>query len=231
MQIPVVDNASLDRDTLIRGHMDMARRLARKIARRVPRHLSRDDLESAALLGLTEAASRFDPRRGEPFVAYAAKRVRGAVLDELRRGDVLTRRGRERARRLAEASRTVEAQTGAPATTAAIAEELGITVEEVSQDRARVEMPAVVPLDESRDADGGVTSPTPGELIDGAREKARLVEALAKLPERDLRILNMSFEDALTLKEIGDILGVTESRVCQLRTRALARLREFMTAA
>jgi RNA polymerase sigma factor for flagellar operon FliA len=220
--------ARVDRDALIRGHIDMAKRLARKVARRVPQSVRRDELESAALLGLTEAATRFDPCRGEPFVAYAAKRVRGAILDELRRADVLTRRGRQGARRLAEATRAVEAQVGRPATTDEIATKLGTSIEEVSRARAQLQSPALVPLDDVRDVPRTPEHQAPDEHVSFEQQRRALAMGLAQLPERDLQILSLYYQESLTLKEIGDILGVTESRVSQLRSRALENLRKVI---
>ncbi|MCG8422266.1 MAG: FliA/WhiG family RNA polymerase sigma factor [Proteobacteria bacterium] len=215
-----------DRNELIRNHIDMARRLARKIARRVPRSVRCDELESAAMLGLTEAASRFDPTRGEPFVAYAAKRIRGAVLDELRRNDVLTRRGREGARRLADATRSVEAQVGRPATTDEIAKEMGVSVEEVAQFKARLQAPALVPLEDVRDLPHTTSNDAPDEQYILREQKRALAQALNSLPERDLLVLSLYYQEGLTLKEIGQVLGVSESRTCQLRGRALRKLRK-----
>lgn len=214
-----------ERHDLIRSHLDMARRLARKIARRVPLAVRRDDLESAALLGLTEAANRYDNTRGEPFVAYAAKRVRGAVLDELRRNDILTRRGREGARRLADAANAVEARVGRAATTQEIADQLGVPLAEVQEARGRL-APTLVPLDENRDIPKSSTFAPPDELVANSERKVSVITALKTMGERDLQILSMYFQDELTLKEIGHILGVSESRVSQLRSRALSRLRK-----
>lgn len=213
-----------ERHELIRDHLEMARRLARKIARRVPMFVRRDDLESAALLGLTEAANRYDSTRGEPFVAYAAKRIRGAVLDELRKNDILTRRGREGARRLADAASAVEARLGRAPTSQEIADHLGVELAEVQEARARLQ-PTLVPLDENRDAPKTSVFAPPDEQVANAERKAAVMEALTSLGKRDLQILSMYFQDELTLKEIGHIMGVSESRVSQLRSRALGRLR------
>ncbi len=152
MQVAAVrDLNRSERDALIVDHLDMARRLARKIARRVPRSFGREELESAAMLGLTEAALRYDATRGEPFVAYAAKRIRGAVLDELRRRDALTRRRRAEARKLTEVNRNLEARHGRKATLEELGAELGMTTEEVHDAQARLQAPTLVPLDDVRD--------------------------------------------------------------------------------
>ena len=150
--------------------------------------------------------------------------VGGAVLDELRRNDILTRRGREGARRLADAANAVEAQVGRPATSQEIADHLGVALQEVQEARARLQ-PTLVPLDENRDIPKTSAFAPPDEQVAMAERKASVMEALKRLGERDLQILSMYFQDELTLKEIGHILGVSESRVSQLRSRALSRLR------
>lgn len=219
---------STARNALICEHLDMARRIARKTARRLPSSVRIDDLESAAMLGLTEAAGRYDSTRGEPFVAFAAKRVRGAILDELRRSDVLTRRGRERARELEAASRAVEERTGRAATTEEVAGELGCGAEEVSRRRARLQAASVVSFDEVHELTTPGTELAADEVLEQRERQGEMVQALQALPERELLIVSMYFQDGLTLKEIGDILGVSESRVCQLRGRALRTLRTQM---
>jgi RNA polymerase sigma factor for flagellar operon FliA len=218
-----------DRQTLILDHLEMAKRMARKFARRVPRSFGRDEIESAAVLGLTEAATRFDAQRGEPFIAYAAKRVRGAVLDELRRRDVLTRRCRQKARRMADAVRAVEAQEGREATADDVAETLGMSTEEVLDTQLRVQAPTMVPLDDVRDVSNLATIAPVDEQVDFKRRAAALREVLPLLPKRELMVLSMYYQDGLTQKEIGTLLGVSESRVCQLRARALRSLRSSMS--
>jgi len=214
-----------DRHALIHGHLDLAKRIARKVARRVPRSVRCDDLESAAMLGLTEAANRYDPTRGEPFCAYASKRVRGAILDELRRNDLLTRRGREGARRLADATRAVEAKVGRPATTDEIAGAMGLSLEEVAQQRARLQNPAMVPIEDATHVPCAGPEASPDEQYVLRERKRSITRALESLPKRELMVLSMYYQDGLTLKEIGQILGVSESRICQLRGRALRTLK------
>lgn len=218
------------RNELICEHVEVARRLARNIARRLPSAVRRDDLESAALLGLTEAATRFDPTRGEPFGAFATKRVRGAVLDELRHNDILTRRGRESARHIARATKAVEGHLGRMATTEEIATQLGLPLDEVQVAIGRLQ-PSLVLLDEERDMPHESPFAAPDQQVAEAQSRRAVLLALRSLASRDLEILSMYFRDELTLQEIGHILGVSESRVSQLRTRALQRLRLAMEAA
>jgi len=206
----------------------MARRLARKIARRVPRSFGRDELESAAMLGLTEAALRYDSTRGEPFVAYAAKRIRGAVLDELRRRDALTRRRRAEARKLSEVTRELEARHGRKATVEELGAELGMSTEEVHDAQTRLQAPTLVPLDDVRDAPSAQVSRPIDEQVELRRRSTALRSALDKLGKRELMVLSMYYQEGLTQKEIGAVFGVSESRICQLRTRALRTLRGAM---
>ena len=227
--IALAKNDYSERHELIHDHLGMAKRLAGKIARRTPSVVRRDDLESAAFLGLTEAASRYDSTRGEPFVAYASKRVSGAVLDELRRNDILTRRGREGARRLQNAANAIQAQVGRAATNQEVADHLGMELSEVQEALGRLQ-PTLVALDEDRDLPKTSAFAPADEQVDLAKRKVAVLNALETMAERDLQILSMSFQDDLTLKEIGRTLAVSESRVSQLRSRALGRLRKAISA-
>lgn len=228
MQQATVQKLREDRNELITMHLGMALKMARKMARRLPSSVSRDDVESAALLGLTEAASRYDTSREEPFMAFAAKRVRGAILDHLRKNDILSRRARQGARRVAEATRVLEAELGRAATDSEIAESMGMDEMTFNRVYARVREASVIHLDDLR-----------GELAEGThcgieigekqRRKAALMQALEVLEEREQMVLSCYYREGLTLREIGAILGVTESRVCQLHTQALATLRNRLS--
>ncbi len=212
-----------DTNQLIHNHVNMARRLARSMARRVPEH-RREDLEGAALLGLTEAAQRFNPDRGEPFGAFAVHRVRGAILDELRRGDVLSRRARSSARRVNDAAADIRARYGREASNDEVARELGISSREVNDARLACSVRSV-PLD---NAEPMAEELHPVERIEKHRQKRMLIEAMAQLSSRERDIMRLYYEDGLKLKEIGDRLGVTESRICQLRSAAVRSLRRVV---
>lgn len=215
------------RNELITAHLDMALKMARKMARRLPSVVSRDDIESAALLGLTEAASRYDVGREEPFMAFASKRVRGAILDHLRKNDILTRRARQGARRVAEATRELEASLGRGATDAEIAASMGLDEATFSQTYAHIREAAVIHLDDLRSELSA--SDSNADVADRQRRKAALMQALEGLGEREQMVLSCYYREGLTLKEIGVILGVTESRVCQLHTQALSVLRNRLS--
>jgi RNA polymerase sigma factor for flagellar operon FliA len=193
----------------------------------MPDSIRHDDLESAALVGLTEAAERFDAARGEPFVAFAAKRIRGAVLDELRRGDLMPRRARSAANKLGEAVSSLERRLGRSPEDGEVARELGVSLAAFRDCFAGL---VPVRLVELPDAGG------PSEIADGGgspfadlerAEAIRLVRAaLDAVPERDALVLSLYYVEEFSYIEIGEVLGVSESRVCQLHARAIKRVRQ-----
>jgi RNA polymerase sigma factor for flagellar operon FliA len=215
---------------LIHDHVDMARRIALRVARRLPDWIGADDVVAAAMVGLTEAAERYDSTRGEPFAAFAEKRIRGAVLDELRRGDLMPRRVRATARKVGQTAARLEGKLGRPAEDEEMAAELGVSVEEYRDELAGLSHVAVIDLERagaSNLADQGANSPSAqaerDELI------GRVRDGLDRIPERDARILSLYYLEDLSYAEIGEVLGVTESRVCQLHARAIVRLRAELT--
>jgi len=212
------------RDELITVHLDMALKMARKMARRLPSAVSRDDVESAALLGLTEAASRYDTSRQEPFMAFAAKRVRGAILDHLRKNDILSRRARQGARKVLEVACELEASLGRAPTDAEIASSMGMTELAFNRAYSCIRAATVIHLDDLR---GELCQDGRDGILVGEtqRRKSALMRALEILDDREQMVLSCYYREGLTLKEIGALLGVTESRVCQIHTHALASLR------
>jgi len=215
-----------NRDALIASHIAMARKMARRMSRRLPTTVSHEDVESAALLGLTEAASRYDESRNEPFMAFATKRVRGAILDHLRRNDWLTRRGRQEARRLADTEKQLEAEYGRAVSDSEIAAKMGISEDEFSAQYANLRETTIIPLDELQFIPQSSMSGTPNECIERQQVRAALIRALETLEQREVLMLTLYYQEGLTLREIGDWLGVTESRVCQLHAQTLRTLRE-----
>jgi RNA polymerase sigma factor for flagellar operon FliA len=212
---------------LITDHVDMARRVARSIARRVPFD-RRDDLESAAFLGLTEAAQRFDPDRGEPFGAFAVQRVRGAVLDELRRGDVLSRQARTMARRVRRAIALHETQYGRAPTSAELANDLDLSIEDVEQMRGDLGQTVSI---EAASVNALSHEDDPAEKLDRVRHTAMISEAMNKLSERERDVVSMYYEHGMKMKDIGAELGVTESRVSQMCSAALRSLKHAVRGA
>jgi RNA polymerase sigma factor FliA len=212
-----------DRDQLIAEHVEIARRISSRFARRCPAWVSRDDLLGAALLGLTEAAARYDANRGEPFLSFAEKRIRGAVQDELRRGDILPRRVRQLSRRIAAVITELEREAGAPPTDAAIAARLGVTVDDYKRD---LEHLGTVTVEALVDDDGGVADVESPEVQAARRlAMAKVQLAIAGMDQRDAELLTCHYANELSYGETGKRMGVTTSRVCQLHGRAIERLR------
>ena len=203
--------------------MDVARRIALRLARRCPAWIAREDLIAAGMLGLTEAADRYDDSREEPFVSFAEHRIRGAILDELRRGDIMPRRVRQMARKVSAKKQELE-QSGVAATEQRLADALGVPVEKYRKELAGL---ANVELKSLEGEEGLVASPTdsPAEIAEHRREMARVRGALQGLEARDCTILRLHYVEELTYQQIASIMKVTPSRVCQLLWRAVDRLR------
>lgn len=181
------------------------------------------------VFGLIDAVERFDPERSPRFESYAAARIRGAILDELRAQDWVPRSVRGRVRELERAQERLESRLQRAATDAELAEELGLPVQEVRAFGRQVQLVSVEALDESS---GGVSelfaddaAPDPMAVVQATETLRQLAFAVAQLEERDRDVVRLYYLENRTLAEIGRLLGVTESRVCQLHTRLVGRLR------
>jgi len=210
-----------------------------------PRHVERAELELAGVLGLVEAAGRFDPESGTPFDAFARRRIAGAVLDAVRRRDWAPRSVRAGERRADRAERTLASTLRRTPTMAEIADEAGMTVAELAELRSRVRRASVVSLDAptaNREGRGGDT-PTdlsdmlfdpdqadPAEEVEAAELRAMLRDALVLMPERHRLVVVGYFLEGRTSAELASLLGVTESRISQLRKEALELLRGSLEA-
>lgn len=212
------------RNQLIATHTDIARRIALKVARRCPDWVQREDLIAAGMLGLTEAALRYDETRTEPFLSFAEQRIRGAVLDELRRGDVLPRRVRQLARKINTAIRELEA-TGEKATDHRVADALGVSIDHYRSGLAHLVHVEVSSLDDKAAQQHASNDIAPDEAASHTELLRRVRVGLDKLEARDVTILGLHYIEDMTYQEIAKSLGITPSRVCQLLWRAVARLR------
>ncbi len=197
------------------------------MARRCPDWVAREDIVAAGMLGLTEAAARYDDSRKEPFLSFAEHRIRGAILDELRRGDLLPRRVRQMARKIGNAIRELENQ-GETASDARVAMKLGVTPDHYRTGLAHLVHIDVEPLDEKSPALRTSMTMAPDEAAARREELDRVNVALAKLEKRDVTILGLHYIEELTYHEIAKTLGITPSRVCQLLWRAVERLRAHL---
>lgn len=213
-----------ERDRLIADHIEVARRISMRMARKCPAWISSDDLVAAAMLGLSEAAERYDQSREEPFLAFAEKRIRGAVLDELRRGDIMPRRVRQLARKVGLAIQLLERRNAAPPSDEQVAAELGVTIEEYRDELEQLVHVTVGGLDELGD-DMPRSDSSPERHVERRQILAQVRQALVRLDERDVLIFSLYYNEELTYHEIAQVLGVTVSRICQLHGRAIARLR------
>jgi RNA polymerase sigma factor for flagellar operon FliA len=190
--------------------------------------VTREDLVAAGMLGLTEAADRYDGTRNEPFLGFATKRIRGAVLDELRRGDIMPRRVRTLARAVGATIARLERELGTSPTDEQVAAAMGVSLEDYRKNLEELVHVTVgaVELDDGDLVTGAESSP---EENAGKRLAiARVRQALANLDQRDITLLSLYYNEELLYAEIAEVLGVTVSRVSQLHGRAIARLRAEM---
>ncbi len=225
-----MQTSTAGRDQLISEHADIARRIALKMARRCPSWIAREDIVAAGLLGLTEAATRYDDSRKEPFLSFAEHRIRGAILDELRRGDLLPRRVRQVARKVGNAIRELE-NAGELASDNRIAMKLGVAVEHYRTNLAHLVHVEVHSFDEFSPALRTGNEVAPDDAAAHRQELHHVNAALAKLEARDVTILGLHYVEDQTYQEIARTLGVTPSRVCQLLWRAVERLRTLLGVA
>jgi RNA polymerase sigma factor for flagellar operon FliA len=220
-------------ETLIRDNMALVGHMVREMLFKVPAHVHRDDLASAGYAALVTAAQAYDPARGIPFGRFAAMRVRGALLDELRSMDWASRSVRARARRAETARAELTARLGRTPNTQELAELLGVAVSELSTVDDDVQRAAILSLQgfAAGTADDLITETAlnPEEMLLHRERIGYLHDAVAVLPERLRHVVEASFLQERPLSEVAASLGVTESRVSQLRTEALALLKDGLT--
>ena len=220
---------------LVRDHLYLAHQAVAELSRRIPSHVNRDDLLSAAMLGLAQAARTFDTDRGASFEHHAATRVRGALLDELRGSDWASRSVRSRARRMQQANDELTLRLGRIPTTAELATELGTDADAVHKLVSDVHRATVLNYDSivaEGDAEDLLPSPDhgPDQLLVDRERQAYLADAVLTLPERLRRVVVGYFYEERPMQELAAELGVTESRVSQLRAEALILLRDGLNA-
>lgn len=225
---------TLDRSSELARHAPMVRRLASQMMARLPSNVEIDDLVQAGMIGLMDALQRFQVGQGAQFETFAMQRIRGAMIDELRGADWAPRSVRRNQRQIEEAVRQLEQRLQRPPIETEIAAHLGLSLADYQQMLADAHGGQIVHLDEmlGDDADegfldryGGSTDEEPARMLGDERFRRALVAAIQELPERERQVMGMYYEHEMNLKEIGAVLGVTESRVCQLHGQAVARLR------
>lgn len=207
-------------------------KVARQVARRLPASVDVTDLVGAGTIGLMDATTRFDAAVCDRFGAYAEIRIRGAILDQLREMDFMPRAARNKRKRLDSTQHTLSTKLGRAADVGEVAEALGITVEGVEKMRKDVHSAEL-----ARDVDvhnGDIATdgkPSAQSTLEDKEIKARLAAAIGALPERHQQVLSLYYVEDLKLKEIGGLLDVTESRVCQILKDTVARLKASVTDA
>lgn len=226
------------REALILRYLPLVKVVAGRLAAGLPRHVDVDDLCSYGVLGLMDAVEKFDPERGVKFETYAMARVRGAILDGLRALDWVPASLRQKRRQLEQTLYALELRLGHPASDREAAEHLGLTIPQYEALLAEVAGVALLSLEEAwfgpEEGEGGVkTAETIADQL--ARDPVRelqeretqrlLAEAIDRLPERERTVVALYYYEGLTIREIGEVLGVTSSRVSQLHTKAILRLR------
>ena len=224
-----LQNVASPRNRLVCEHADAARRIALRMARRCPDWINREDIVSAGMVGLIEAADRYDTTRQEPFIAFAEHRIRGAVLDELRRGDIMPRRVRQLTRKIAAAIRELEKEGGEPPTDQRVATALGVSLEDYHAGLSELVHVEVSQFD-GEELRLVATSIAPDVEAEHRLTLGRVCAALAQLQPRDATILGLHYVEDLTYQEIGETLRITPSRVCQLLWRAVERVRAHLGA-
>jgi len=227
------DGDSPERQRFLEAHLDLVRYTALRLAGRLPACVEVDDLLHDGIVGLLDATAKFDPRHGVRFRTYAESRVRGAILDGLRQKDWRPRSVRRHQRDVDAALGQASSRRGGAASEEQIAACLGVDVDKY---RALLQDSRSGPLLSLEDlpAGGGDALPAGSPGPDGRLERQDLIRALAEeltaLPERERQILELYYQGGLQMKEIGAVLGVTESRICQLHAQATARLRVALSA-
>jgi RNA polymerase sigma factor for flagellar operon FliA len=223
-------NVRVTPDDLVKQHAGLVKRIAYHLIARLPACVQVDDLIQAGLIGLLEAASHYDAAQGASFETYAGIRVRGAMLDEVRRYDWVPRSVHRKARAIAQALAQVEQTQGRDADDAEVAKLLGMSTDEYHAALQDASACRLFSLDD--DEDGEQLSetladdrPGPQEKLEGDDLRKSLAGEIATLPERERLVLGLYYDEELNMREIGEVLNVSESRVCQIHNQAMLRLK------
>lgn len=225
-----------DREELLRRHLPLVRRVVQRLASRKPPHIDVDDLMSWGIVGLLDAIDKYDPSKEALFTTYAQFRIRGAVLDHLRSLDWVPRSVRQKAAVIEKATRELEALHGRPATEEEIAAHLGLELGEYQALLSKVGEMALFSVDDFGAAGGdlratagaGAGDEDPAEALLQHERVRLLAEAVRRLPEREQTVIALYYQEDLTMKEVGRVLGLTESRVSQIHSQAVLRLKSVV---
>jgi RNA polymerase sigma factor FliA len=233
------DAGPVDRNALIESHVALVEHVVLRLSAGFPRHVDRSELVSAGMIGLVEAADRYDPSRGIPFSRFAATRIRGAMLDSVRTADWAPRSVRAAARDAEHAEQHLASKLGRTPQVDEVAEAAGMSTRELSQLRDQVNRGVLMTLDHAYGDDASMPlvativdpdSPDPDLVLESTERAAYLRDAVAALPERHRDVIQGYFLDGRTSQEIAEDLNITQSRVSQLRADALEMMREGLEA-
>ena len=227
----------VSQNELVARHAELVKRIAYHLVSRMPPNVEVGDLIQAGMIGLLDAAKHYSSDKGANFETYAGIRIRGAMLDEVRKSDWTPRSVHRTAREMAEAVRRIENETGQDASPADVAIALDMTMDEYHKavlDAASCRLfsfDQVMTSDENGESPEHYTpseGPTPSEELENDDFRRALADAIASLPEREQLVLSLYYDEELNLREIGEVLEVSESRVCQIHGQALVRVRARM---
>ncbi|MDP2901703.1 MAG: RNA polymerase sigma factor FliA [Methylovulum sp.] len=222
-------------DEIVMQHAPLVKRIAYHLLNRLPDSVQIDDLIQAGMLGLLEAIKQYDATQGASFETYAGIRIRGSMIDEIRRSDWTPRSVHKKSRGVSDAIRAIENKTGCGAKAADVAAYLGITLDEyhhILQDSSCCRVFSVEELAQAGDYYLEESQSQEEQPIDGLSRdnfQQALTNAIAGLPERERLVISLYYDEELNLREIGEVLNVSESRVCQISTQAILRLRSRLS--
>lgn len=222
-----------DPDALVETHAALVRRIAEHLRGRLPDTVEADDLVQVGLMALLEAARKFSPDKGARFETYAGIRIRGAMLDEVRAMGWTPRSVHRKQREISLAMHEIEQQTGREARTEDVAAKLGVSMDEyhkMAADSVSARLTSLDQLMDTGDQRAAVTGgeEDPADFVEHSEFRQVLADVIGSLPEREALVMALYYDEELNLKEIGKVLEVSESRVCQIHGQALARVRARM---
>ena len=225
-----------DKNQCLQDYAPLVKRLAHQMMTKLPYSVQIDDIIQAGMIGLLDAASRYDEIHGAQFETYATQRIRGAMLDELRSADWLPRSLRRDMRKIELSISRVQQKLGRTPKEGEIAEEMNVPLEEYQQMLQQSRGAQLVYYEDFQDEDHNdfferfefSDNADPLSLLQDERFKAELMRAIESLPERESQLMGMIYEQEMNLREVGEVFGVSESRISQLHSQAVARLRSWM---
>jgi len=237
--VPGFENLTASaREKIVLEHTPLIRYIVNRIAVRLPSHIDLDDLHNTGVIGLMDAIEKYDPEKNCKFKTYAEFRIKGAILDQLRSLDWVPRSVRQKSRKLERAYTEVEQRLGRAASDDEVADSLGLQIEKFHELMNQVRGTSLVNLEEIRgtNSDGDqagtfadivpdVNSENPFSSVKTIEMKEVIAETIASLPEKERLVISLYYYEDLNMKQIGGILGITESRVCQIHTKSVQRLK------